>query len=235
MRSYAEDYDLVWVGSYSYPNTWGNCPHLTWVDLIYPYLGTFRYFSCPNQPRQYFVRDDGRMNCQFIAQFYGVPPGQEPGTSFNPIRLSYLFNEGYNDARQYCLRCDCTTGLDCYHGMVTHSVYSRRYDDTVMDAGAPIAEIEDISTTIVLTDGNPECNRYPRESGIVGIFRFPRDTDVERDTFGNDYSGVGCYVNGRKLGRVDKRHREGANFLMVDGHARWLYQTTPSMWTRYAD
>lgn len=99
-----------------------------------------------------------------------------------------------------------------------------------MDAGAPIAEIiEDISTTIVLTDGNPECNRYPRESGIVGIFRFPRDTDVERDTFGNDYSGVGCYVNGRKLGRVDKRHREGANVLMVDGHARWLYQTTPSM------
>lgn len=235
MRSYAEDWDGVWVGSYSYPNTWGNCPHFIWADLIYPYLGTTRYFACPNQPRQVFVRDNGRLSCPPIAQLYGVPVGEEPGTSRKPMPLGYLFNEGLNDLNQYCQRCDCNTGLDCYHGMVTHSIFNPTIDDAVMDVGAPIAEIEDISTTIVITDGNPNCNRYIRTTSSAGIFRFPRDADVEYDTYGNDYRGSGCYVDGRKLGRVDKRHRQGANFLMVDGHARWLYQTTPNMWTRYAD
>lgn len=235
MRAYAQDCDEVWVVSYAYPNTWGNCPHYIWADPIYPYLGTLRYFACPNLPQRVFVRDGGRLNCPPIAQLYNVPLGNEPGTSQQPMALGYLFNEGSNDAGPYCRACNCNAGLNCYHGMVSRSFYEMRFDDNTKDLGASLAEIEEPSTTIVITDGNPNGDRSILESLIAGLFRFPRDMDVEYDTFGNLWRGVGCYVNGRKLGRVDKRHQQGANFLFVDGHVRWIYQTTPSMWTRKAD
>src|SRR5574341_1313661 len=38
MRMYAQDFDEVNVGSYSYPNTWGACPMFMWMDLIQPYV-----------------------------------------------------------------------------------------------------------------------------------------------------------------------------------------------------
>jgi prepilin-type N-terminal cleavage/methylation domain-containing protein/prepilin-type processing-associated H-X9-DG protein len=34
---------------------------------------------------------------------------------------------------------------------------------------------------------------------------------------------------------VDKRHLEGANYLFLDGHVKFLKQTQPSMWTVTAD
>lgn len=235
MRLYAQDYDETWVGAYAYPNTWGQCPMFTWADLIYPYLYTTRYFACPDLPQRVLVRESGRSHCPPIASLYGVPLGQEPGTPLNPLPFGYLFNESYNYYNQFCNRCVCYEGLDCYHGMTHHSYYDPYYNDTTMDVGVKLSDVEDPTNTIVIADANPNCDRSILASAIASFYSYPRDADVEYDSYGNSYVGVGCYIGGRKMGRVDKRHREGANFLFVDGHTRWLYQTAPNMWTRYAD
>jgi prepilin-type processing-associated H-X9-DG protein len=217
-------------------DTWANCPLFTWADLIYPYLYTTRYFACPDLPQRVLARDSGRLNCPPIADLYGAPLGQEPGTSVNPLSFGYLFNESYNDAYQFCRRCDCysgLSGLNCYHGMTQRSHFD--WFGATIDVGVSLSAIEDPANTIVLADANPNCDRSLLASDIASFYRYPRDTDVEHDIYGNRYVGGGCYVGGRKMGRVDKRHREGANFLFADGHVRWLYQTTTNMWTRYAD
>lgn len=240
IQMYAQDFDDVLPSSYSYPNGWGNCPMLTWADLIYPYVGDINVYRCQARPAFFYVRDSGRLGCADIAMMYGTPPGKEPGTTVTPWALGYLYNESYND-RAYCDLCDCTTGLDCFHGLVARSVYSPTIRDTVMDMGAPISAVANPANTIALSDGNPPCTlRYLQSFSAVTVFRFPRDTDVEHDTRGNAYRGTGCYTpGGEKTGRVHKRHfagtETGANHAFLDGHVQWLRQTTPSMWTRYDD
>ncbi len=230
---YAQDYDEVFVGSYTYPNTWGQCPMLRWNDLIYPYMKNIQIFACPSTRRP-LVDDNGRLNCAPVAAVYGSALGQEPGTSVRPLAFGYLINEGYNDSA-YCDRCDCNTGLNCYHGVVAYSVYVPSIDDTVMDVGASLASIEDVAGTIAISDGNPRCPHDENPSGTAAIFRFPRDTDVEYDAKGNHYPGSGCYMGNEKVGRVGKRHNMGANHVFADGHVKYLRKTTPNMWTRYQD
>jgi len=231
---YAQDYDEIFVGSYSYPNTWGECPRFTWMDMIYPYVKNQQLFACPSNNR-IFAHDGTRLNCAPIASMYGTALGQELGTSVRPWRVGYLINEGYNDANQFCSKCDCNTGLNCYHGVVSHSVYIPAIDDTVMDVGASLASIEEVATTIAMVDGDPNCPQTGNALGTAAIYRFPRDTDVEYDTYGNYYPGSGCYIGGEKTGRVAKKHNSGANFVFADGHTKYLRKTTPNMWTRYQD
>ncbi|MCL6475940.1 MAG: DUF1559 domain-containing protein [Firmicutes bacterium] len=231
---YAQDYDEIFVGSYSYPNTWGQCPRFVWLDLIYPYVKNQQLFACPSSNRV-FAHDGTRLNCGPVASAYNSALGQEPGTSVRPWRVGYLINEGYNDANQYCSRCDCNTGLNCYHGVISHSIYIPAIDDTVMDVGAALAAIEDVANTIAISDGDPNCPHNGNPSGTMAVFRFPRDTDVEYDTYGNSYVGSGCYIAGEKVGRIAKRHTGGANHVLADGHVKFFRKTTPNMWTRYQD
>ncbi len=239
---YAQDYDEVYVGSYSYPNTWGNCPRFVWADLIYPYIKNQQLYACPSTNRVFANDGASRLNCAPIASMYNTPVGQELGTSARPWRMGYLINEGYNESPAYCSRCDCPQnqgeGLRCYHGVVAYSATVVLPDgsiDTVMDVGASLASIEDIAGTIAIADGDPRCPQDGGPSGTMAMFRFPRDTDVEYDTYGNSYVGDGCYIAGEKVGRVAKRHTGGANYVLADGHVKFFRKTTPNMWTRYQD
>jgi prepilin-type N-terminal cleavage/methylation domain-containing protein/prepilin-type processing-associated H-X9-DG protein len=230
---YAQDYDEVYVASYVFPNGWGNCPRFVWMDLIHPYVKNMDLYACPSTGRT-FVHADTRLNCAPIAAIYGTALGQEPGTPVRPWRLGYMYNESYHNSHQFCQRCDCSTGLNCYHGVLSHAIFDPALGTTVADVGAALAAIEEPATTIAIMDGNPRCPQDEVESATVAVFRFPRDTDVEVDTFGNTGFG-GCYMAGVKVGRVHKRHTGGANFVFADGHVKFHRQTTPSMWTRYAD
>ena len=153
---YAQDYDETWVGSYAYPNTWGECPHMTWMDLLQPYIKNLDLFACPSRRDRVFVRDGGRLNCAPIAAMYGSPVGAELGTSVRPWALGYMYNEGYADASY---ACSDGTGLTCYHGIAAGSIYDPAIGDTTLDYGATDAAIEDHAGTIVLVDGHPSCNR----------------------------------------------------------------------------
>jgi prepilin-type processing-associated H-X9-DG protein len=37
------------------------------------------------------------------------------------------------------------------------------------------------------------------------------------------------------ISRMEKRHLDGCNFLFADGHAKWLKESQPSMWTSRED
>ncbi|MGQ9737956.1 MAG: DUF1559 family PulG-like putative transporter [Armatimonadota bacterium] len=232
IQMYAQDYDEVYVGSYVYANGWGQCPMFVWQDLIYPYIKNRQIFGCPSRAQQVFVRDNGRLNCAPVAALYGTAVGHELGTSANPWTLGYFYNEAYNNQNQFCSRCDCNSGLNCYHGMVHQSVLSP-YGGAI-DVGVAMAAVEEPATTIALSDAALWCDRSFTEVDLVAIYVHPVDEDVEYDVYGNPYLW-GCYIGGQKEGNVDKRHNRGANHAFADGHVKYMRQTTPNMWTRYAD
>lgn len=232
MLMYAQDWDETLVGSYMFPNTWGECPHMTWMDGIFPYVKNVQLFACPSRPDLVFVRDS-RLNCAPIAAMYGTAMGNELGSAANPWARGYLYNESYNDV---ALWCNDTTGLSCYHGILRGSIYDPVLGDTVMDQGISLGGLEDPAGTIALFDGHPSCNRGSTVSSTMAAFRYPRDTDVECTIRGDCYEGWGCYTaEGEKTGRVDKRHTGTFNVAFGDGHVKAIRQSTPEMWTRYND
>ncbi len=226
---YSGDYDENHVGSYSYPNTWQQCPHLIWADLVNPYIKTVQLVACPSAAgRKFVLTNSGRDGCAPIISLYGSPA---LGGTARPWSMGYLYNEGYNSAAGWCTD---TTGNYCYHGMLKGSVYIPEIDDTVMDFGASDAEIEEAATTIALVDGSANCGNDNAQSSTAAIFRYPRDTDVVTDVRGITTS-TSCTINGEKRGRVAKRHTAGFNTMFIDGHAKFQRKSLPSQWTRYAD
>lgn len=226
---YAQDYDEIWVGSYFFPNTWGQCPRFTWMDLTQPYVRNQQIFACPSAPARNFVADSTRLGCPPVEALFGVPA---LGTSARPWALGFMYNEGYNDHPAWC---NDPTGNNCYHGMVSHALFVAALGTTVADIGVTMAQLEEPANTIAYVDGNPNCPHNNNPSGTVAIFRYPRDTDVEVDTRGISHQGSGCYIGGIKYGRVAKRHSETFNTVFADGHTKALRQSRPNQWTRYLD
>jgi prepilin-type N-terminal cleavage/methylation domain-containing protein/prepilin-type processing-associated H-X9-DG protein len=232
MRMYAQDYDENNVGSYSYPNTWDQCPHFIWADLISPYVKNNQLVACPSAPQRRFARN-GRDGCAPVVAMYGDPP---LGGFARPWPMSYLYNEGWADTPVW--NCDPNNPpYACYHGMVSHSApHPTIAGETVLDVGASDAQIEDHATTIALFDGSAQCGGDSDVRGDAAAFRYPRDTDVQVTTREpNVVTTNGCFVNGEKWGRVRKRHNQGFNSVFADGHSKWMRKSTPNMWTRYAD
>ena len=236
LMMYAQDYDENFVGSYSFPNGWGNCPRYIWADMVQPYIKNVQLFTCPSAANRNFSHDPTRLGCAPIEALYGVPA---LGSSVRPWKLGYLFNEGYNDntASGYCPNGDQDpAGCACYQGL--HAPYcplNAAGDDTVMDPGASMASITEPANLIALFDGTPRCPEDGGANSGAAAFRYPRDMDVEVDGFGVSYVGSGCYRNGEKWGRTAKRHTGTFNAVFTDGHSKALRKSTPGMWTRQED
>jgi prepilin-type N-terminal cleavage/methylation domain-containing protein/prepilin-type processing-associated H-X9-DG protein len=227
-RMYAQDYDETNVGSYSYPNTWRQCPQLIWADLLQPYVKNTQLFACPSAPRHNYVDDNGRAGCAIIASMYGGTP---LGTTAAPWPLGFKIIEGYNDLPIWC---NDSTGLTCYHGIVAGSVYIPSIDDTVMDYGATDAQIEDHANTYGWVDGQANCGSSIANTSSVALFRNPRDTDLTY-TIKGDTATNGCFQGGVKNGQVGKRHTGTFNAIFLDGHVKAQRQSQPNQWTRYMD
>jgi prepilin-type N-terminal cleavage/methylation domain-containing protein len=237
MMMYAQDNDEIFAGSYSFPNTWNECPRFIWADLIQPYVKNVQLFSCPSGQYKY-VHDGSRLGCAPIEQLYGAPA---LGSSARPWTLGYFFNEGYNDdtRSKYCPNGDQDPlGCGCYQGMHAPScAYSPAVNDAVMDLGASMASIEEPANLIALFDGATYTGSGTENpgTGTAAAFRYPRDMDVEVDGYGVSYTGSGYYKGTEKVGRVAKRHTGTFNAIFSDGHSKALRKSTPGMWTRQAD
>jgi len=95
-----------------------------------------------------------------------------------------------------------TLAIKGYNGMVCDST-------DFADIGCPDSAIADPAGTITLADG------IPPNSNAVVVFRVSRDSDLNP-----------------KETKVLKRHSNGFNALFADGHAKWLRESKPGMWTR---
>ncbi|MDX1931792.1 MAG: DUF1559 domain-containing protein [Capsulimonadales bacterium] len=235
MLMYAQDYDEIFAGSYSFPNGWNVCPQFIWADMIQPYVKNIQLMSCPSGQYR-FATDSGRLGCAPIEALYGTPA---LGTTARPWTLGYFYNEGYNDntASQYCPGGDTSVdGCACYHGMHASACpLIPGTTDTSMDPGISLAAAEEPANLIMLFDGNQNGENQVR--GTAAAFRYPRDTDLTVDAYGVAYTD-GEYLDAArtiKKGRTAKRHTGTFNVVFADGHSKAFRQSTPGMWTRRAD
>jgi prepilin-type N-terminal cleavage/methylation domain-containing protein/prepilin-type processing-associated H-X9-DG protein len=205
IRMYVDDHDGIYVPTWSYPATWGVCPHWNWTDVVQPYVKNRQVFDCPSS-----VRDNRTLYCNDAR--YACLGAGSPGTAANPLRLGYVYNEGWMDVAY-----NGRSGCQSYHGMASEDCSG------YMELGASDAELEDPAGTIAVSDGEAtpststaQC-RHP-----VTLFKIADGSNAPRD---QDYA---------PNPRVVRRHNETFNALFADGHVKALKRSNWGMWTRYA-
>lgn len=206
-RMYNDDHDGVTLPSYVYPAGWRVCPHFIWPDQLQAYIKNWGIFACPSGIQSIYV-DDAARNCAAIG------PQPYRGTLANPLRLTYVYNEGWIDAARPIAQGASATApyiLPGYNGIVREEAAGP--NGSGADMGASDAEFEDPAGTIVATDGIPTSTTG---TAAVVVFRIIRDAD-----WGTSPKSI-------------SRHHQGVNCLFVDGHVKTSKKTTFGMWTRQA-
>jgi prepilin-type processing-associated H-X9-DG protein len=190
---------------YTAADAWRVCPMRLWADVAQPYIKNLGVLVCPSAANVTYVDDQAR-NCSA----FGNPA---LGSTANPFKLSYLYNEGYIDAARPP-QASPTVGykLDDYNGMVCGS-------SAAGDLGCVDAAIEDHANTIMLADGAGPNGKNPFSGSEPAMFRIIRDTDIN--------------TNLTQV-RLTKRHNQGFNAVFADSHVKWIRQSTFGMWTRQA-
>jgi prepilin-type N-terminal cleavage/methylation domain-containing protein len=186
-----------------------NIPNTTmlwyWQDLIRPYVKNEQVYTCPSTAVHTVVD-------------YLRPPGTPP-----VMVLDYISNAawGFEDG-------DVWQGLN----------YSRSVGPKVAGPftngwGNPsrhLAEFEDPAGTIAIFDARP---------GYSEIWRH-RQTDAYFNAFGKcswEWNGPAPASDPERCqwGHVAKRHNGGFVAGFIDGHAKWIRNSTPNMWSVRAD
>jgi prepilin-type N-terminal cleavage/methylation domain-containing protein/prepilin-type processing-associated H-X9-DG protein len=199
-RMYVDDYDGVSLSSYIYPAGWRVCPHYIWPDMLQPYIKNWGIFACPSGVQSRYIDENAR-NCAAIG------PQPYLGTIANPLKLTYVYNEGWIDAARPPQASPTTAyQLPGYNGMIAD-------DNDTADLGVHEASIEDPAGTIMAADGIPTVTTG---TAAVVVFRIIRDAD-----WGTSPKAI-------------RRHAEGVNCLFADGHVKFARQTKFGMWTRQA-
>ena len=214
VRMYVDDHDGVYIPTYSYPRGWNVCPHWTWVELVQPYVKNLQVFDCPSA-----ARDNRSLFCS-DARYSCLGPNTL-GTSTNPLRLGYVYNEGWTDI-VYRGRAGC----ERYHGVASNDC------NNVMEQGAHDAEIDDPAGLIAVADGQgPVAGLSGLCRAPVTVFKIadggglPRDQDYARDPPWNRVNNA----------RVHRRHNETFNAVFADGHVKAIRRSNFGMWTRYSN
>lgn len=78
--------------------------------------------------------------------------------------------------------------------------------------------------------GNQGC-RLSQVKDVAGTILIAESLNIDLWDYAN-HTDAGA-ANG--IGTIDFRHNDGANWLFVDGHVKFLKKTTPNMWTTAAD
>jgi prepilin-type N-terminal cleavage/methylation domain-containing protein/prepilin-type processing-associated H-X9-DG protein len=214
VRMYVDDYDGMYIPTYSYPATWNVCPHWTWVDIVQPYVKNLGVFDCPSSSRdsRSLYCNAGRTSC--------LPPST-PGSPTNPLRLGYVYNEGWSDM-PYMGRDP--NGCASYHGVADNDCSG------FMETGAHDAAIEDPAGLIALADGESPTTGAQQCRHPVTVFKIAEADGRPRD---QDYSGDPPW-NRTTSPRVRRRHSQTFNALFADGHVKAIRRSNWGMWTRYA-
>jgi prepilin-type N-terminal cleavage/methylation domain-containing protein/prepilin-type processing-associated H-X9-DG protein len=212
IRMYTEDYDGVNMPCYIYvaPDAWRVCPMRIWADVAQPYIKNLGVLSCPSATNQVYI-DDAARNCAA----FGNPA---LGSTANPFKLSYLYNEGYIDAsRQPTGVTNPGWQLDNYNGMVCGS-------SAEGDLGCHDAAIQDPAGLISIVDGGATNNGTLISGSGPALFRIMRDTDQNPNQHFPDV----------RQRRLHTRHNDGFNAAFTDGHVKYVRKSTFGMWTRQA-
>jgi len=202
---YVQDNDEMMPYGYAY--TWPGQQWLTyWHDHIRPYIKSEAIYKCPSASTHTIVGADLR-----------------PKDLVTPLVLDYICNAawGFEDG-------------DVFNGVnFSRSVGSSTGGPFTNNWGGPsksLAAVEDVANTIAIFDARP---------GYSEIWQH-RQTDAYYNATGKcaqSWSDPAPTSNQTlcQQGHVDKRHTGGFTAGFIDGHAKWIRNSTPSQWTMRAD
>jgi prepilin-type N-terminal cleavage/methylation domain-containing protein len=192
---------------YGYAYTWPGQTHLTyWHDHIRPYIKAEKLYQCPS-----------------AASHTVVTGARRPPDAVNPLLLDYICNAGGGFSAG-----DVFNGVDFASGGGRNT--NGPFNNNWGNAARTLAGVEDPAGTIAIFDARP---------GYSEIWMH-RQTDAFYNATGTcSFSwGSAAPATNPKLcqeGHVDKRHTGGFVAGFIDGHAKWIRNSTPSMWSVRAD
>jgi prepilin-type N-terminal cleavage/methylation domain-containing protein/prepilin-type processing-associated H-X9-DG protein len=215
IRMYTDDYDGIHIPAWTYGAGWNSCAngvgHLGWFHFIQPYVKNMQVFTCPSAPNH-----AGTLYCH--AARTACLGANYPGNPESPLRIGYVFNEGFMVVPYRGLPGD---ECNSYHGMVTSDC------NGFMEEGAADAALEEPAGTIVVTDGQGTPGNGCRAPVVA--FQIARGDGTPRD---QDYAIDPPW---NRTPRAVRRHNETMNALFADGHVKAMRRTNFGMWTREQD
>jgi len=205
---YQEDYDEKNPGGL---NGYGSGSG--WAGQIYPYVKATRVFLCPS--------DTGDTQAGVVNTFAAVPvvsPG--PGGPYRASSLALNSNAGLPNPTSQ----NCTNSGDSYPIAKYNSPAS-----TVLVFEVTNSTNYNVDTEATQT--NTSCGASPVGNGLGGGYcpdGYNNQGTVSATFIGN--TGLLQYATGEFKGVINLgsfntlvgRHQNGANYVMADGHAKWL-------------
>jgi prepilin-type N-terminal cleavage/methylation domain-containing protein/prepilin-type processing-associated H-X9-DG protein len=218
---YAQDYDEKLPFGYQYhwsaPGQRIDGMLDWWQDLCRPYVKNEEVYSCPSQHPH-------------LADSFWRRPGDP-----DPVIRDYIANASWGVGGGEAVLID---GID--YGQTAGRGASGPFINNWYNDSKSLAEIEEPAGTIAIFDGGmiSSDGRVPGFGwGFLEIYR-GEQTDAYHHVTGQ------CAYGGNsprpsmpgicENGHVGKRHNGGFNAAFVDGHARWMRNSTLGMWTMRA-
>jgi prepilin-type processing-associated H-X9-DG protein len=179
-----------------------------------PYIKNLGVLACPSATNQVYI-DDAARNCAA----FGNPA---LGSTANPFKLSYVYNEGWIDSNRLPAGVtnpgwNLNDGGGGYNGMVCGS-------SAEGDLGCQDAALQDPAGLIVFVDGGASGGGTVISGSGPALFRILRDTDQNPN---QHFSNI-------QQRRVHTRHNDGFNAAFADSHVKYVRKSTFGMWTRQA-
>jgi prepilin-type N-terminal cleavage/methylation domain-containing protein/prepilin-type processing-associated H-X9-DG protein len=206
---YAQDNDEFLPYGYAY--TWPGQQELSyWHDHIRPYIKSEQLYTCPSAGSHTVVRS-------------GSPTPRRPQGAVEPLILDYICNAAWG-----------FEAGDVFGGVnFARTVGAAVAGPFTNNWGGPsknLANVEDPAGTIAIFDARP---------GYAEIWMH-RQTDAFYNATGTcafSWGSAAPASNARlcREGHVDKRHNEGFIAGFIDGHAKWIKNSTPSQWSVRSD
>lgn len=213
-RMYMEDYDEMVVPDYEYVNGAANgYTTLLWYpDIMWPYVKNAGVFVCPDRS---FI-DDGSpaAGANQDKSRAWLPPGIGP--TKQTLYFSYSANNSWN-----C--CGLTAADDPIGGYMGDTLgrYFPYPTDASFDQQATLITFFDSDEMQTWAAAYPNAHQagdaegYDFTTAINGV-----------DQAQPAANGVGPNV----YGSIRKDHSGGFNAAYMDGHAKWIRESTLSMW-----
>ena len=179
-----------------------------WGGNLYPYVKSAGVFICPSDITvgascSYIINNNILNPSTFVSSYHGLLAPTYPLSQFAAPAKTVLFAEiagaaGYNIA-------------DAKSTDVVSDAYSSGYTP----AGTGCAQAYDPYTTTLGTT-NVQCGSHVSAQGCTQSFTLAYATGYPYNIAACD---AGIYTN------AQGRHTNGSNYIMADGHAKWLMGT----------
>ena len=204
MMQYVQDYDETYPGGFkedpTQQATCGGLFRVTWPQLIYPYVKSGPVFTCPSS---------------------SFPV-------FNDIGNSCTNPDVYKTGTDYAYN---VIGWD-HNGNVDIGVpqgsenKSYTWPDGPDGQGATLAEVDEPSNTILITEANQASTSKVGFPGVTVQTWGTNQTDIRGKFYGQEWDGLKVDPNSYAGDiQVARRHNLGLNVIWYDGHVKWVKNT----------